>query len=236
MPSPRILFAVTSASTMVPSGKPTGVWLEELTTPYYALMGHGAEVTVATIKGGPVPIDPRSLDPEALRIESVRRYQCDADLRRAMAETPGIAEIDEAEFDALFMPGGHGTMFDLPESARLAEIVSRFVEQDKVIAAVCHGPVGLVSAIDAKGRPVVAGRRIAGFTDSEERAVGLDGEVPFLLETRLRELGARYENGPDFEAFAIRDGAIVTGQNPASAEATAALLMQALNAPHASAA
>lgn len=133
-------------------------------------------------------------------------------------------------YDAILLPGGHGTMFDYPQNAALARLVVDFDAPGKVVAAVCHGPAGLVGARKADGTPVVAGRRVAAFTDSEERAAGLDKAVPFLLETRLKELGARHESGPDFKPFALRDGNLVTGQNPASAEPLAKLVMEALAA------
>jgi putative intracellular protease/amidase len=145
-----------------------------------------------------------------------------------VASTPAFTDLDPNSFDALFLPGGHGTMFDYPVSGKLARLVEHFDRAGKVIAAVCHGPAGLVGAKKANGTPFVQGRRVAAFTDSEERAVGLDKKVPFLLETRLKELGAQIESGPDFKPFAIRDGRLVTGQNPASAAPLAALVMQAL--------
>ena len=149
-------------------------------------------------------------------------------MKAEVADTPVFTSIDPTGYDALFLPGGHGTMFDYPGSEELARLVERFDREGKIVAAVCHGPAGLVSAKNADGTPLVAGRRVAAFTDSEERAVGLDDAVPFLLETRLKELGAKHEGGPDFKPFALRDGNLVTGQNPASATRTAELVMEAL--------
>jgi putative intracellular protease/amidase len=226
--NPKILMIATSAATMGGTDEPTGVWLEELTTPYYAFRDAGAEVTLASIAGGPVPVDPRSVKEAGENDASVERYLRDAALRAAVAGTPAFEILDPDGFDALFLPGGHGTMFDYPVSEPLARLVERFDRSGKVVAAVCHGPAGLVAARKADGSPLVAGRRLAAFTDSEERAVGLDRAVPFLLETRLRELGARHEGAPDFTPFALRDGLLVTGQNPASAGPAAALVMEAL--------
>jgi putative intracellular protease/amidase len=230
MSQKRILMVTTSADRMSPGGEPTGVWLEELTTPYYAFRDAGAEVTVASIKGGPVPVDARSVQAVGKNDASVERYLKDTALQAKVASTPRFTDIDARDYDALFLPGGHGTMFDYPGSTELARLVEQFDRNGKVVAAVCHGPAGLVAAKKADGTPFVAGRRIAAFTDSEERAVGLDKAVPFLLETRLRELGAMHDGAPDFQPHAVRDGRLVTGQNPASAVPTAKLVIEALTA------
>jgi putative intracellular protease/amidase len=148
-----------------------------------------------------------------------------------VADTPCLETLDANTFDALFLPGGHGTMFDYPEHTALADLITRLHAVGKVIAAVCHGPAGLVSARKADGSSLVAGRRVTAFSDSEERAVGLDQAVPFLLEQRLKQLGARYESAPDFAPHTVRDGNLITGQNPASAAPTAALVMEALAQP-----
>lgn len=224
----RILMIATSADRMTPGTEPTGVWLEELTTPYYAFRDAGADVTLASIAGGAIPVDQRSVNADGENDASVERYLKDEATQALVANTPVFTSIDPAGFDALFLPGGHGTMFDYPGSEKLARLVERFDREGKIVAAVCHGPAGLVSAKKADGTPFVAGRRVAAFTDSEERAVGLDEAVPFLLETRMRELGAHHEGGPDFQPFGVRDGNLVTGQNPASATRTAELVMEAL--------
>lgn len=225
---PRILIITTSAATMGDSGKPTGLWLEELTTPYYAFQDAGAEVTLASISGGRVPVDPGSVKPEGENDPSVERALKDADFQARIAETPRFDTLDTAGFDAIVLPGGHGTMFDYPDSAALAKLVADYDAAGKVVAAVCHGPAGLVGARRADGTPVVAGRRVAAFTDSEERAMGLEEAVPFLLASRLQDLGAQHESGPDFEPFVLRDGNLVTGQNPASAEPLAKLVLEAV--------
>jgi len=225
----RILMIATSADKMTPGTEPTGVWLEELTTPYYAFRDAGAEVTLASIAGGAIPIDQRSVNPDGENDDSVERYLKDGALKADIQNTPAFSSIDTANFDVVFLPGGHGTMFDYPLSDELARLIERFDAEGKIVAAVCHGPAGLVSAKKADGTPLVAGRRVSAFTDSEERAVGLEEAVPFLLESRLKELGALHEGGPDFKPYAVRDGNLVTGQNPASATQTAALVMEALN-------
>jgi putative intracellular protease/amidase len=224
----KILIVATSHGSMGTGGEPTGVWLEELTTPYYAFVDAGADVTVASIDGGPIPIDPRSLRPQGKNEASVERYLKDPALQTTVKTTARFTADMADGYDAVFLPGGHGTMWDYPRSPELARVVVRFLEEDKPLAAVCHGPAGLVSARFANGEPVVKGRRVAGFTNSEEKATGLDDVVPFLLETRLRELGAIYLSGPDFKPFAIRDGNLVTGQNPASATEAARLTLEAV--------
>jgi putative intracellular protease/amidase len=228
--NPKILIITTSAATMGTSDDPTGLWLEELTTPWYAFVDAGADLTLASIAGGKIPVDPRSLKPAGENDASVERALNDATFQRLIADTPKFDTLVASGYDAILLPGGHGTMFDYPQNAALARLVADFDAAGKVVAAVCHGPAGLVGARKADGTPVVAGRRVAAFTDSEERAAGLDKAVPFLLETRLKELGARHESGPDFKPFALRDGNLVTGQNPASAEPLAKLVMEALAA------
>lgn len=225
----KILFILTSASTMGVSEKPTGLWFEELATPYYAFLNAGASVTLASIEGGAAPIDPRSFKPKGDNEASVDRFLGDEAASKALAETLALSAIDISEYDAVFLPGGHGTMWDLPESAELAALIGRAWAQGKVVAAVCHGPAGLVNVRDETGAPLVSGRRVTAFSDSEERAAGLDEAVPFLLESRLRELGGRYESIADFQPFAITDGRLVTGQNPASSALTAKLMLEALN-------
>lgn len=225
----RILMITTSADTMGERDEPTGLWLEELTTPYYAFTDAGAEVTLSSIAGGAIPIDPRSLQAESEQEPSVARYFADPEFRARAQSTPAFESLNPADFDAVFLPGGHGTMFDYPENPALTQLISSFHQAGKAVGAVCHGPAGLVGATQADGSPLVAGRRVAAFTDSEERAAGLDQAVPFLLGSRLQELGAKLENGPDFAPCAVRDGHLVTGQNPASAKPAAELLLQVLN-------
>ncbi len=226
----KILIIATSAATMDDRDEPTGIWLEELTTPYYAFRDAGAKVTLASIDGGEIPIDPRSTSDDGEPADSVKRYHEDEALQRLVKETPRFDTLDDADYDAVFLPGGHGTMFDYPGSDALAALVARRIENGKVISAVCHGPAGLVSAKSSDGTPSIKGRKVAGFTNSEEEAVGLTDAVPFLLETRLKELGADYRSGPDFESFAVSDDNLITGQNPQSAGEVAKLVMAALKA------
>lgn len=221
MAQPRILMIVTSADTMT-SGKATGLWLEEFALPYQRFVDAGADVTVASPKGGATPIDPRSSPDEQQQLA----WQ---DAQERLAHTRRLSDVSAEDFDAVFLPGGHGTMFDLPDNPELIRLLDAFAADNKVIAAVCHGPAGLVGVTGKDGKPLVAGRRVAAFTDEEERAVELDQDVPFLLETRLRELGAEVDAKPPFQEHALRDGRLVTGQNPPSSARTAELTLEALN-------
>lgn len=225
MTHPHILMILTSHDKLGDTGEATGLWLEELTTPYYTFIDADAKVTLASILGGKVPVDPRSNQDES---ESVHRFLADTDVQTQLNHTPSIQTINMTDFDAIFLPGGHGTMWDLPNSDVLAEGLSDAWQAKKVIAAVCHGPAGLVHVRDENNTALVKGRRVTGFTNDEEVAVKLDQQVPFLLESRLRKLGAHFEKIANFIPFAIEDGRLITGQNPASAALTADLTLKVL--------
>ena len=224
----KILMIMTSNATMGDGAHRTGLWFEELTTPYYIFVDAGAKVTLASIAGGAAPVDPRSVKPAGENESSVDRFLSDTAAMAALESTPAVGTLSALDYDAVFLPGGHGTMWDLPESRELADLLKAAWVGERVVAAVCHGPAGLVSATDGAGKPLVAGRRVTGFTDAEERAVGLETSVPFLLETRMRELGGRFESTQNFKPFAVADGRLVTGQNPASSGLTAQLTLEAL--------
>jgi putative intracellular protease/amidase len=224
----RILMVLTSNDHIDATGQPTGLWAEELAEPFYALTGAGAEVTLASTAGGPVPLDPGSVKPPGQNEPAVDRMLQDEALQRGITQTHRVDELSMADFDAVFFPGGHGTMWDLPRSEGVRRIVEEADAQGKVIAAVCHGAAGLVTALRPDGEPVIAGKQVNAFTDSEERAAGLASVVPFLLESRLRTLGARFEGGPDWQPYAVRDGQLVTGQNPRSSHRVAELVIEAL--------
>lgn len=226
----KILMILTSQATMGPGGAPTGVWFEELATPYYAFVDAGVEVELASVSGGAIPIDPHSLAPagSGKNPPSVERFLGDGAAMAKLEHARPLAGETPDAYAALFLPGGHGTMWDLPDNPALGSLLTQAWAQGKVLAAVCHGPAGLISVKDISGAPLVAGRRISAFSNSEEKAAGLDRTVPFALESRLRDLGARYESGPDFQPFALDDGRLITGQNPQSSEAVARLTLQAL--------
>jgi putative intracellular protease/amidase len=228
MNTPKILIVVTSHSVMGNSDEPTGLWLEELTTPYYAFVDAGTSVTVTSIEGGAIAINPRSHKPVGENPESVDRFLQDQNIVAATNNTPAIKDIDPSQYDAVFLPGGHGTMWDLPNSQDLAKIISQIYAQNKVIAAVCHGVAGLIGATKADGSPLVDGLQVNCFTNAEEDAVGLSSSVPFMLETKLRELGANFQSADNFQPFAIQSGNLITGQNPASSLLVANKILEAL--------
>lgn len=222
-----ILIILTSHARLGDTGRPTGFHWEELATPYWAFRDAGHTVRLASIAGGATH-DPSSLKNSAADPGSVRRFLADDAAMAALRAAPALATLADARPDAIFLPGGHGTMWDLPGNATLAALLGRAFDRGAVIAAVCHGPAGIVSARRADGQPIVAGRRVNSFTNAEEAAIGLTDAMPFLLESRLRELGARFEGGANFQPHAVRDGNLVTGQNPASAEGVARLVLEAL--------
>lgn len=224
----KILIVTTSHARMGDTGKTTGLWFEELATPYWVFRDAGAEVTIASIAGGPVPIDATSIEGEIPA--SVARFRDDAQAMAGLQASLPVADARADEYDAVFLPGGHGTMWDLPDDRALIALLEATWAAGKPVAAVCHGPAGLVNVRDPDGRPIVAGRRVSCFTNSEEAAVGLAETVPFLLETRLSVLGAEIQTAPDFQPLAVRDGQLVTGQNPASSEEVARLTLAAADA------
>ena len=227
MKSIIILFIVTSSAMMGTNEESTGVWLEELTTPYYALTDAGYDVEIVTVSGGDVPIDKRSLVGDE-HPESVKRYFDDEQLQKDLKDTESVEGIDTSKYAAVFFPGGHGTMFDYPDNPKLAKIVTDTINADKPVAAVCHGPAVFVGVMDENGEPLVKGRKISAFTNSEEDAVGLSDAMPFLLESKLSELGAEIVKGDDFAPQVVVDGNLITGQNPPSSKGVAEKLIEKL--------
>lgn len=215
-----ILVLVTGADKMT-NGKPTGLWLEEFAVPYQALTAAGYQIEVATPKGGAAPIDPRSKPTP----EQATAWK---EAEKRLGDTKPLSAMRAESFAGIFIPGGHGVMFDLVDDATAAKLIQDFDTQGKPIAAVCHGPAALVKVVRKDGTPLVKGKTVAAFTDDEERAVQLDKDMPFLLETKLRELGAKIDKKENFASHAVRDGNLITGQNPPSSEATAKLLIEAL--------
>lgn len=217
----QVLIIVTSASELS-SGEATGVWLEEFAVPYLAFAGQGFNVSVASIQGGRAPIDPRSEPSSEVRIAWKPAIE-------TLENTASLGSLDPADFDAVFLPGGHGTMIDFPESGELQSLLRGFAERDKVIAAVCHGPASLVNVTMTDGTPLVAGRVLTGFTNQEESAAGLSDSMPFLLESRLRDQGAQFIAKPEWSDHVEVDGRLITGQNPQSTRRIAQTLIEALN-------
>ncbi len=228
----RILIIATSHTTLgsadKPTGKPTGIWAEELVVPYYQWVDAGAVVEIATPKGGPLAFDQASLKPAGQNDALLERFLADPEAQAKAAATHRVATVDTAGFSAVFLPGGHGTMWDLPTDAGVTRAVEAAFEAGAVVASVCHGAAGLVSAKRKDGQPIVQGKRINSFTDAEEDAVGLAGVVPFKLESRLRELGAHFEGAANWQPFVVRDGQFITGQNPKSSALVAQHVLAAL--------
>jgi len=222
----KILMVLTSHDRLGDTGEKTGFWLEEFAAPYYVFTDAGAQVTVASPKGGQPPIDPKSDDP-ANQTPAQDRFKADAGAQAVLAKTHRLDSVSAADFDAVFYPGGHGPLWDLAEDPASIRLIESFYDSGKPVAAVCHAP-GVLRHVKHGGEPLVKGRRVTGFTNSEEEAVKLTKVVPFLVEDELKRLGGRYEKADDWKSFSIVDGRLVTGQNPASSEATAEALLKLL--------
>jgi putative intracellular protease/amidase len=224
----NILMVLTSHDTLGNTGEKTGFWLEEFAAPYYVFTDAGASVTLASPKGGQPPLDPKSDAPDA-QTGATRRFNDDAAARAALANTTVLSTVNAGDFDAVFYPGGHGPMWDLAEDAASIGLIESFVRAGKPVGAVCHAPAALRHVKDDAGQPLVRGRRVTGFTNTEEAAVGLTKVVPFLLEDMLKAQGGQYTRGPDWQPHVVTDGLLVTGQNPASSDAGAHALLALLN-------
>lgn len=220
----RILIVLTSHNQLGDTGKKTGFWLEEFAAPYYRLLDAGAELILASPAGGQPPIDPKSSETDA-QTEATHRFNSDREAQSALANTVKLAEVKTGNFDAVFYPGGHGPLWDLTENRNSISLIESFAAADKPVAAVCHAPAVLIHALDTQGQALVQGKRVTGFSNSEEAAVGLSDIVPFLLEDKLIELGAIYEKTDDWHPLAVIEGKLITGQNPASSEAVADALL-----------
>ena len=224
----NILIVFTSHNKLGNTDQPTGFWLEEFATPYYVFQNAGAQITLASPKGGQPPQDPKS-DAEEFQSELTRKFLQDSDGHAALARTKKLAEIDENYFDAVFYPGGHGPMWDLVEDEHSIRIIEGAFNAGKPVAALCHGPCVFRHAKDAHGSSIVSDKQVTCFTNSEEAAVELTHVVPFLVEDMLKENGARFSNAGNFMEHCVVDGNIITGQNPASSDAVARALLQQLH-------
>ena len=223
----KILFVLTSHDQLGDTGKKTGFWIEEFAAPYYALLDKGAEITVATPKGGQAPIDPSS-DSEDAQTKDTKRYKEDKDAQSVINNTKKLADVNASDFDAVFYPGGHGPLWDLANDATSIKLIETFNEQEKPIAFVCHAPAALKGVKGKDGKALVNGKKVTGFTNSEEAAVQLTEVVPFLVEDMLQENGGIYSKKEDWASYAVQDGNLITGQNPASSEVVAEKLLAAL--------
>jgi len=220
----NILMVLTSHEQLGDTGKKTGFWLEEFAAPYYVFKDAGAKLTLASPKGGQPPLDPKSDEPDA-QTEATRRFKADAEAQRALAHTGKLAEVDAAKYDAVFYPGGHGPLWDLAQDTHSLQLIQQMLQADKTVAAVCHAPGVLWRAKGADGASVVKGKRVTGFTNDEEEASGLTQVVPFLVQDLLVESGGVYSKVANWQPHVVVDGALITGQNPASSEPAARALL-----------
>lgn len=223
----KILMVLTSHDQLGDTGKKTGFWREEFAAPYFAFKDAGAQLTLASPKGGQPPLDPKSDEPDA-QTAATERFRKDSAARSALASTALLSSARAEDYDAIFYPGGHGPLWDLAEDKISIALIEAFSQAGKPVAAVCHAPGVLRHVKGADGQPLVKGKRVTGFTNSEEEAVQLTNVVPFLVEDMLKEKGGVYSKGADWESYVLTDGLLITGQNPASSEAAAEALLAKL--------
>lgn len=223
----KILMVLTSHDKLGNTEQKTGFWLEEFAGPYYVFADAGVDITLASPNGGQPPLDPKSDAPDA-QTEATKRFRKDEKATAALAATFMLADIHIADYDGVFYPGGHGPMWDLVNDEHSIAIIEEALAAKKPIALVCHAPAVLKNARASDGSPLVKDRVVSGFTNSEEKAVGLTEAVPFLVEDMLKQNGGHYRKGPDFKPYAVEDGLLITGQNPASSEVAAHMLLAKL--------
>ena len=220
----KVLIVLTSHSELGDTGKKTGFWVEEFAAPYYQLADAGAEITLASPKGGQPPIDPKSEEAEA-QTKFTQRFDKDEPLKQKLAHTLKLSSVKASDYDAVFYPGGHGPWWDLTRDVSSIALIAAFQQQGKPMAFVCHAPCALLNVKLSNGDPLIKGKNVTGFSDTEEAGVKLTNVVPFLLEDELKKAGGHYSKGPDWSVHVVTNGLLITGQNPASsAEAAKALL------------
>lgn len=223
----KVLIVLTSHSQLGNTGKKTGFWIEEFATPYYVLADAGVNLTIASPKGGQPPIDPKSDEPDA-QTDATKRFKNDTDLKEKLSQSVKLSEINEKDFDAVFYPGGHGPLWDLANDEKSITLIQEFLSSNKPVAMVCHAPGALINVKNTDGSPLVEGKAVTGFSNSEEEAVELTDVVPFLLEDEFKKLGGHYSKGPDWGSYVKKDGLLITGQNPGSSEEAANVLLKVL--------
>ncbi len=223
----KVLMVLTSHDQLGDTGKKTGFWLEEYAAPYYVLKDAGADITVVSPQGGQPPLDPKSDAPDA-QTDATSRFKGDPEAQAVLASTGKLADVNAADFDAVFYPGGHGPLWDLAEDKASIALIEAMAAAGKPVALVCHAPGVLRNVKAADGTPLVRGKQVTGFTNTEEDAVGLTQVVPFLVEDMLKQNGGNYSKGPDWQPYVLTDGKLVTGQNPASSEQGAEALLKLL--------
>lgn len=223
----KVLFVLTSHDQLGNTGEKTGFWIEEFAAPYYALKDKNVLITLASPKGGQPPIDPKS-EGEDFQTPATKRFNTDKETQTLLANTLKLADINEVDYDAVFYPGGHGPLWDLSEDPNSIKLIEAFYNSNKPVAAVCHAPAVLKNTRNTDGTPLVKGKNVTGFSNTEEEAVQLTAIVPFLVEDMLKENEGIYSKVADWNPHAVKDGLLITGQNPASSEKVAALLLEAL--------
>ena len=221
----KVLIVLTSHDQLGNTGRKTGFWLEELAAPYYTFKDAGADIVLASPQGGQPPLDPKSNEP-SFQTEFTHRFEADAAANEQLANTVRLDSVSQADFDTVFYPGGHGPLWDLAEDGNSISLIESFIEAGKPVALVCHAPGVLRHVKSADGKPLVAGKQVTGFTNTEEDGVGLTEVVPFLVEDELKAKGGVYSKGPDWGSYVVTDGLLITGQNPASSLEAAAVLMK----------
>ncbi|MBK6380050.1 MAG: type 1 glutamine amidotransferase domain-containing protein [Chitinophagaceae bacterium] len=224
----NILMVLTSHSALGDTGEKTGFWVEEFAAPYYVLADAGAVITIASPAGGQPPVDPKSEAADA-QTPATERFYKDFEAIDKVANSVKLSDVKEADFDAVFYPGGHGPLWDLANDTNSIQLIQDFYKNKKPIGFVCHAPAALIKVKDENGEALVKGKMVTGFSNAEEEAVQLTKVVPFLLEDELKKLGALYSNGADWSSYTKQDGLLITGQNPASSAAVATLLLAAVN-------
>lgn len=217
----KVLMVLTSHDRLGDTGRKTGFWLEELAAPYYAFKDAGAEITLASPQGGNPPLDPKSNEPD-FQTELTHRFEADEEAKAQLASTVRLESVSASDFDTVFYPGGHGPLWDLAEDQHSIALIESFIAAQKPVALVCHAPGVLRHVKTAEGRPLVEGKKVTGFANSEEEGVGLTNIVPFLVEDELIAKGGLYSKGEDWGSWVVQDGLLITGQNPGSSAATAA--------------
>ncbi len=221
----KVLMVLTSHDQLGNTGRKTGFWLEELAAPYYAFKDAGAQVVLASPKGGQPPLDPKSNEP-ASQTDDTRRFEADTEATAQLAATVRLDSVNQADFDTVFYPGGHGPLWDLAEDKHSIALIESFLAARKPVALVCHAPGVLRHVKQPDGRPLVEGKNVTGFTNTEEAAVELTDVVPFLVEDELKARGGNFSRGDDWGPYVVSDGLLITGQNPASSAPAAELLLK----------
>ncbi|MFF3485779.1 type 1 glutamine amidotransferase domain-containing protein [Streptomyces sp. NPDC002701] len=221
----KVLVVLTSHDELGDTGRKTGFWLEELAAPYYRFQEAGWEITLASPEGGRPPLDPKSNEPD-FQTDLTRRFESDAEATAALADTVRLDSVSADDFDTVFYPGGHGPLWDLAEDPHSARLIETTLRSGKPLAVVCHAPGVLRHAVNEDGTPLVRGKKVTGFTNSEEEGVALTEVVPFLVEDELKRLGGIYSKGDDWAPYVVQDGLLITGQNPASSGPAADALVE----------